>query len=92
MSGSLIGDDKAETESLAAMKKFAAAMPGTTWYAYQNHDLGHYNVGHLQFLAVGPGCTFKTPPERYPDTKHGLGWRYVLVGTVDLDAGTIKEA
>jgi len=61
------------------------------WYAYQNHDLGHYNIGHLQFLIVGPGCTYKEPPQHYPDTKHGLGWRYILVGTVNLESGLILE-
>jgi len=61
------------------------------WHAYQNHDLGHFNIGHLQFLAVGPGCTFKEPPRTAPDTQHGLGWRYILVGTVNLTTGAIEE-
>jgi hypothetical protein len=32
--------------------------------AYQNVDLWH-----LKFLQVGPGNTFKEPPERLPDTR-----------------------
>jgi len=88
----LIGDTKPGPEALADMRKFAAATPGTTWAAYQNHDMGHPNLGHLQFLAVGPGCTFKTPPRNSPDTPSGLGWRYLHVGTVNLETGEIEEA
>jgi len=79
-------------EAVAARDKVLADNPcEAKWYAYQNHDLGHPGIGHLQFLAVGPGCTFKTPPERYPDTQHGLGWRYILVGKVNLETGAIEE-
>ena len=64
---------------------------GVKWAAYQGHDLGHRaTLGHLRFLAVGPGCTFKTPPERYPDTPQVIGWRYLLVGTVNLATGAIE--
>jgi hypothetical protein len=89
--GKLIGDDKPGPEALAAMRKFAAETPGTTWAAYQNHDLGHYDVGHLRFMAIGPGCTFKTAPERHPDTPQLIGWRYIHVGTVNLETGQIEE-
>jgi hypothetical protein len=61
------------------------------WMAYQNHDLGHHAIGSLRFLAIGPGCTFKTPPERLPDTKEVIGWRYILVGKVNLKTGAIEE-
>ena len=87
----LIGDTKPEPEALADMCKFSAEHPGTTWAAYQNHDMGHPNIGRLQFLAVGPSCTFKTPPRNSPDTPSGLGWRYLHVGTVNLATGEIEE-
>jgi hypothetical protein len=63
--------------------------PDTRWAAYQNHDLGHYDIGHLKFLAVGPQNTFKETPPRMPDTQSTIGWRYVFVGFVDLPTGAI---
>ncbi len=49
---------------------------GGQWAVYENHDLGHCDLGHLQFLKFGPGCTFETPPERMPDTETHINWRY----------------
>ena len=80
--------DKPEPHALQAMRE--RARPGTRWAAYQNADLGHPDCGRLQFLMVGDGCTFANAPERAPDTRDcGLGWRYVHVGFVDLDNGTV---
>lgn len=62
---------------------------GGRWFAYQNQDLGHPEVGHLVFLKCGPGCTFETPPERCPDYPEHIMWRYVLVGEVNLETGEI---
>lgn len=65
---------------------------GGRWAAYQNADLGHPDVGRLQFLKVGPDCTFDTPPAQAPDSNTlGFGWRYWYVGMVDLGDGTIKK-
>lgn len=51
---------------------------------YVNHALDSSDLGHTRFLKVGEGCTFAEPPERYPDTpQHGIGWRYVLVDTLE---------
>jgi len=62
------------------------------WHAYENHELGNPNAGHLKFLAVGPGCTFKTAPKpRLPDTNTDINWRYQHVGVVDLATGEIRE-
>jgi len=64
---------------------------GGQWAAYENHDLGHPELGHLQFLKFGPGCTFEKAPERMPDTQTQINWRYILVGTVNLETGQIEE-
>jgi hypothetical protein len=63
----------------------------TRWAVYENHDLGHWALGHLQFLAVGPQNTFKTAPTRLPDAHGEINWRYVHVGYVDLVSGEIVE-
>lgn len=73
-----------EPDSLKAMRE-----RGGKWAAYQNVDLSSPNQGHLQFLQYGEGRTYATPPKKMPDTGAGLGWRYQLVGLVDLEAGTI---
>ena len=62
---------------------------GGTWYAFQNHELGHSHVGALQFLQCGEGRTYTTPPARMPDTARAINWRYILVGRVDLETGAI---
>lgn len=63
---------------------------GGTWAAYQNKALDSANAGHMQFLKVGQGCTYETPPGRYPvDNQHGMGWRYLYVGMVDLETGKV---
>lgn len=81
-----LSDQRVHDEALAQMDQ-----RGGTWAAYENHDLGSGQVGHLQFIKYGPGCTFATPPEKCPDTSVGFGWRYVFVGVVDLATGTIVE-
>ena len=82
----LLGDSAPEEESLETMRD-----RGGRWAAYQNMDMGHYNLGHLQFLQFGgPGNTFKLPPERYPDTPQAIGWRYLYVGEMNLTTGKIE--
>lgn len=73
-------------ESLAQLRN-----GGGTWAVYQNHDLGHSEVGRLQFLKVGDGCTFATAPARMPDSHLGIGWRYLLVGYARLSDGAVVE-
>lgn len=74
------------SEALSAMRE-----RGGNWAVYENHDLSSANVGHMQFLKYGEGCTYAEAPAKYPDSAHGLGWRYVYVGTVDLEAGMIRR-
>lgn len=86
----MMGNERPTPEALQQMRE-----RGGDWYAYQNHALDSGTVGHLQFLKVGQGCTFTSPPERYPwdtpwDTPWGMGWRYMLVGRVDLQTGDVQ--
>ena len=79
------GDEKPEAEALEQMREL-----GGDWYAYQNHDLGRIDLGHLKFLKCGEGCTFEHPPTRHPDTQTEINWRYILVGKVNLETGEIE--
>lgn len=84
----LLGGDKTDAHALYQMR-----LKGGIWAAYQNQDLGSSNIGHLQFLKIGPGCTHLDAPSKYPaDTAWGMGWRYLLVGYVDLGTGAIGQA
>jgi len=65
---------------------------GGSWAAYQNHDLGSRNIGHLKFLKVGEECTYKTPPSYYPANTICEGHNYLFVGMVDLQTGNITES
>ena len=65
---------------------------GGIWYVYQNHDLGSHDVGALKFLKVGEDCTFKSPPDRYPDFEGAINWRYMNTDcVVDLATGQIVD-
>ncbi len=51
---------------------------------YENHDLGHRDLGMCQIVSYGsPAAQLETddPPERLPDIGGRINWRYVLVGT-----------
>lgn len=78
--------DEIDSEALDKMRE-----RGGRWFAYQNQDLGHYELGHLQFLQCGENCTFKTPPDRMPDTHDKINWRYYIIGEVDLESGEVIE-
>lgn len=65
------GDEKADPETLEIIRSSPYNFPDTRWAVYQNHDLGHPELGRLTFLAVGPRNTCKTAPERMPDTAQG---------------------
>lgn len=62
---------------------------GGTWAAYRNMAMDSFNAGHWQFMRVGEGCTYVTPPPRYPDTAMGPGWKYRLMGMLDLKTGLL---
>jgi hypothetical protein len=83
---------RADAEALEQMRKAEYNHEDTRWAAYQNVALDSIDVGRLQFLAIGPQNTFKEPPQRMPDSQHGLGWRYMFVGWVDLETGDVERA
>jgi hypothetical protein len=82
----LLGNARPAPEALRIMRE-----RGGRWFCFQNHDLSHSQLGRLQFLKCGEGCTYQTPPERMPDTKELLGWRYVLIGEVNLETGEMQD-
>lgn len=87
----LIGDGKVGEVPLAHMNQFCAKDDTARWAAYQNHDLGSRELGHLKFLAVGPRCTVKSAPAgRLPDTPREINWRYWFVGYVNLKTGEVE--
>jgi hypothetical protein len=66
---------------------------GGTWACYENSALDSSNAGHLQFLQYGPNNTYKDPPPRYPiDNRFGMGWRYLLVGLINLATGQVERS
>jgi hypothetical protein len=73
------------------MRTYNKDSPQTRWAAFQNHALDSINCGYMQFLAIGPDNTFKTPPARMPDTKISLGWKYLFIGWIDLSTGEIQK-
>lgn len=76
-----------DKEALAQMR----ALEGR-WAVYENQLLGSANSGHLQFLKFGAECTYADPPVRYPvDNAHGMGWRYILAGEVNLETGQVES-
>lgn len=51
---------------------------------YENHDLGHPQLGHKQFVSFGSEKAMlevEEPPQRLPDIGNAINWRYQLVGT-----------
>jgi hypothetical protein len=64
-----------------AVNRWLAAGKGVA--VYENHDLGHPEVGHKQFLSYGaPEAQFEDePPQRLPDFPTQINWRYELIGT-----------
>jgi hypothetical protein len=83
----LVGENKIHETPLQQMRE-----RGGDWYAYQSHDMSSWTLGDLQFLQCGEGRTYQTPPVRMPDTQHAIGWRYLLVGKVNLETGAIEES
>ena len=45
----ILGDERPHEDALVQMRE-----RGNYWAAYQNHDMGHPQLGHLQFIKYGP--------------------------------------
>jgi hypothetical protein len=82
----LLGENTISAEALKQMRE-----RGGDWFAFQNHAMDSAGLGDLQFLQCGEGRTYQTPPTRMPDTQHAIGWKYLLVGKVNLETGKIVE-
>jgi hypothetical protein len=83
----LAGDAKPEPEALAQMrKKSRTEWPDCKWAAFQCVDLSSLNIGHLQFLAIGPGRGVSCVTQL-----KGPHWSYYFVGFVNLDTGLIES-
>jgi hypothetical protein len=51
---------------------------------YENHDLGHPDLGMPKIVSYGSSQAMlevSEPPERLPDIGGSINWRFVLVGT-----------
>lgn len=84
----ILGNTKPDKKALVQMRKQSHV--DSEWYAYQNHDLSSQQLGHTRYLAVGPNNTFKSPPSKMPDMDGVIGWRYVIVGKVNLLTGEVE--
>lgn len=58
---------------------------------YENKDLGHSEIGHKQFLFIGPTCTYQSAPERLPDFNGAINWRYLHIGYLDFFTNTLVD-
>jgi hypothetical protein len=50
---------------------------------YENADMGHPELGHLQFVSYGSSAAqleMDEPPQRLPDIGNRINWRYQLIG------------
>lgn len=50
---------------------------------YSNHEIGHPDLGHRQFVSFGSAAAqleTSTPPDRLPDIGTRINWRYWLDG------------
>ena len=65
---------------------------GGTWAVYRNEVMDSVDYGRTVALQVGPGCTHETPPKNLPDGEHGIGWKYLLAGMVDMETGELINA
>lgn len=86
-----ISSGEIDERALAQMRENSKGREEVRWAAYRNKDLGSAAVGELRFLLVGKDCTYTEAPPRYPDTDFGLGWRYLMIGYVDLETGDIVK-
>ena len=75
------GPPEKSVEILVGLDRWLARGDGVA--VYQNVDLSHPEIGHLQFASFGsPEAIFPDdPPDRLPDMNGRINWRYSLIGT-----------
>ena len=81
----LLGENAISESALKTMRD-----RGGDWFCYQNHAMDSAGLGDLQLLQCGEGRTYLKPPARMPDTAHAIGWKYLLVGKVNLETGEVE--
>lgn len=78
---------------LALVTRWLARGDGAA--VYENHDLGHRDLGNCQIVSYGsPAAQLETAeaPERLPDIGGRVNWRYTLVGTYSRPAANCHMA
>lgn len=77
------GDD--QFAGIALEKFHTIIRRGDGVAVYENHDLGHPELGHRQYVSYGSAQsalgTVDPPPQRLPDWPGAINWRYTLIGT-----------
>jgi hypothetical protein len=63
---------------------------GGDWAVFRNEAMDSADCGRVLCMKVGTDCTHKTPPPHAPDGPHGLGWKYLFIGMLDLETGALK--
>jgi len=56
---------------------------GGRWGVYENQVFDSGQIGHIQLLRFGEGCTHVEAPACMPDTAQGTGWKYRLIYKVE---------
>jgi hypothetical protein len=80
-----------EKSVIQSMQSSPFNFEDTRWAAYQNKAMDSASAGNVIYLAIGPQNTFKTRPEHAPDGPHGMGWKYLPIGWVNMEEGRIEE-
>ena len=75
-------DPELQSEARATFERWLDRADGVA--LYENHDLGHPELGHRQFLSFGSEAAqlpYEEAPAMLPDIGTRINWRYALVGT-----------
>lgn len=81
------GFSASETVDAALLLDKALAR-GDALLVYENHDLGHPEVGSPKIVSYGSNesyiteAQFPAPPPILPDTPRDINWRYALIARV----------
>lgn len=76
------GDDQFVQQALEKFRVIIRRGDGVA--VYENHDLGHPELGHRQYVSFGSteaALSMADPPQGLPDWPGAINWRYALIGT-----------